>query len=153
MARIDRLEEAPKRTLHSPQSSAGSSRAACWIGSRISGLGPRSCWQELKAIELIYEKSVFPELTYMFKYALTHEVAYNSLLVQRRKELHRLIALAIKELYTERRAEQYEVLAYHFSKGEECAARLIYTTALRSGLIISCQPRVTRPQGPLEQNL
>ena len=49
--------------------------------------------QELKAIELIYEKSVFPELAYMFKHALTHEVAYNSLLVQRRKELHHLIAL------------------------------------------------------------
>jgi tetratricopeptide (TPR) repeat protein len=53
-------------------------------------------------------------------------VAYNSLLVQRRKELHRLIALAIEELYVERLAEQYEVLAYHFSKGEEWAKALEY---------------------------
>ena len=87
--------------------------------------------QELKAIELIYEKSVFPELAYMFKHALTHEVAYNSLLVQRRKELHRLIALAIEELYAERLAEQYEILAYHFSKGEEWAKALEYL--LRGG--------------------
>jgi tetratricopeptide (TPR) repeat protein len=62
----------------------------------------------------------------MFKHALTHEVAYNSLLVQRRKELHRLIALAIEELYAERLAEQYEILAYHFSRGEEWAKALEY---------------------------
>jgi tetratricopeptide (TPR) repeat protein len=62
----------------------------------------------------------------MFKHALTHEVAYNSLLVQRRKELHRLIALAIEELYAERLAEQYEILAYHFSMGEEWAKALEY---------------------------
>jgi predicted ATPase len=75
---------------------------------------------------LIYEKSVFPELAYMFKHALTHEVAYNSLLVQRRKELHRLIALAIEELYADRLADQFEVLAYHFMKGEEWAKALEY---------------------------
>src|SRR6266511_2855717 len=51
--------------------------------------------RELKAIELIYEKSFFPELAYMFKHALTHDVAYHSMLIQRRKELHRVIALAI----------------------------------------------------------
>src|SRR5262245_13459098 len=81
---------------------------------------------ELKAIELIYETSACPELAYVFKHALTHEVAYHSLLVQRRKELHRLIALAIEELYAERLAEQYEVLAYHFSRGEEWAKALEY---------------------------
>jgi predicted ATPase len=54
----------------------------------------------------------------MFKHALTHDVAYNSLLVQRRRELHRIIALAIEELYADRLAEQYDVLAYHFAKAE-----------------------------------
>jgi predicted ATPase len=57
---------------------------------------------------------------------VTHEVAYNSLLVQRRKELHRLIALAIEELYADRLADQFEVLAYHFTKGEEWAKALEY---------------------------
>jgi tetratricopeptide (TPR) repeat protein len=62
----------------------------------------------------------------MFKHALTHDVAYSSLLVQRRRELHRVIALAIEELYAERLTEQYEVLAHHFSKAEDWARALDY---------------------------
>ena len=126
MARIDRLEEAPKRTLQ--LASVIGREFTRRLLDRIADIRTRTeeLLQELKAIELIYEKSVFPELAYMFKHALMHEVAYNSLLVQRRKELHRLIALAIEELYAERLAEQYEVLAYHFSRGEEWAKALEY---------------------------
>jgi tetratricopeptide (TPR) repeat protein len=62
----------------------------------------------------------------MFKHALTHDVAYNSLLVQRRRELHRTIALAIEELYADRLAEHYEVLAHHLSKAEDWARALEY---------------------------
>src|SRR5262249_22109291 len=82
--------------------------------------------RELKAIELIYEKTLFPELAYMFTHALTHEVAYNSLLLQRRKELHGVIARAIEELYAERLSEHYEVLAYHFTKAEDNDKALEY---------------------------
>jgi len=82
--------------------------------------------RELKAIELIYEKTLFPELAYMFKHALTHDVAYNSLLVQRRRELHRLIGLAIEELYADRLSEHYAVLAHHFSRAEDGAKALDY---------------------------
>ena len=126
MARIDRLEEAPKRTLQ--LASVIGREFTRRLLDRIADIRDRTeeFLQELKAIELIYEKSVFPELAYMFKHALTHEVAYNSLLVQRRKELHRLIALAIEELYADRLAEQYEVLAYHFARGEEWAKALEY---------------------------
>jgi tetratricopeptide (TPR) repeat protein len=126
MARIDRLEEAPKRTLQ--LASVIGREFTRRLLDRIADIRARNeeFLQGLKAIELIYEKSVFPELAYMFKHALTHEVAYNSLLVQRRKELHRLIALAIEELYAERLAEQYEILAYHFSRGEEWAKALEY---------------------------
>jgi tetratricopeptide (TPR) repeat protein len=53
-------------------------------------------------------------------------VAYNSLLVQRRKELHRMIAAAIEELYGDRLAEQYEILAHHFSRAEEWSKALEY---------------------------
>jgi tetratricopeptide (TPR) repeat protein len=126
MAWIDRLEEAPKRTLQ--LASVIGREFTSRLLDRIANIRAQTdeLLQELKAIELIYEKSVFPELAYMFKHALTHEVAYHSLLVQRRKELHRLIALAIEELYEERLAEQYEVLSYHFSRGEEWAKALEY---------------------------
>jgi tetratricopeptide (TPR) repeat protein len=118
MARIDRLDEAPKHTL----------QLATVIGrefthrllSRLAAMQERTeaFLQELKAIELIYETSRYPELAYMFKHALTQDVAYHSLLVQRRRDLHRLIGQAIEELYTDRLSEQYEVLAYHFAHGE-----------------------------------
>jgi tetratricopeptide (TPR) repeat protein len=126
MARIDRLVEAPKRTLQ--LASVIGREFTRRLLDRMADIQARTeeVLRELKAIELIYEKNLFPELAYMFKHALTHEVAYNSLLMQRRKELHRLIALAIEELYADRLAEHYEVLAYHFSKAEEWGKALEY---------------------------
>ena len=126
MARIDRLAEASKKTL---QHAAVIGREFTHrLLDRLADMRERTeaYLQELKALELIYEQRLFPELAYMFKHALTQDVAYNSLLVQRRQELHRLIGLAIEELYADRLAEQYEVLAYHFARGKEWAKALAY---------------------------
>src|SRR5262245_14989281 len=105
MARVDRLSEGAKRTL----------QLASVIGrdfgrrllDRLSDDGDRteSHLGQLKAVELIYEKAILPELSYTFKHALTQEVAYGSLLIQRRKELHGRIGLAIEELYGDRLIE------------------------------------------------
>jgi len=73
----------------------------------------------LQGLEFIYEKSLFPELEYIFKHALTQEVAYNSLLMKRRKAIHENVGKAIEELYTDRITEFYEMLAHHFSKSED----------------------------------
>jgi predicted ATPase len=126
MARIDRLAESPKKTLQ--LASVIGREFTRRLVDRLAEIRGRTeeFLRDLKAIELIYEKSLFPELAYMFKHALTHEVAYNSLLVQRRKELHRLVGLAIQELYADRLPEQYEVLAHHFLKSEEWAEALDY---------------------------
>ncbi len=72
----------------------------------------------LQGLEFIYEKSLFPELEYIFKHALTQEVAYNSLLRKRKKEIHGKIGKAIEQLYAERLDEFYEMLAYHFVQEE-----------------------------------
>jgi tetratricopeptide (TPR) repeat protein len=72
----------------------------------------------LQGLEFIYEKNLFPELEYIFRHALTQEVAYNSLLLKRRKEIHERIGRAIEELYPERLEEFYEMLAYHYSKSD-----------------------------------
>ena len=126
MARIDRLAEAPKKTLQ--LASVIGREFTRRLVDRLGEIRERTeeFLRELKAIELIYEKSLFPELAYMFKHALTHEVAYNSLLFQRRKELHRVIGLAIEELSWSRLAEHYEVLAHHFLKAEEWPRALDY---------------------------
>jgi predicted ATPase len=72
----------------------------------------------LQELEFIYEKSLFPELEYIFKHALTQEVVYNSLLLKRRKEIHEKIGEAIEQIFAERLEEFYEMLAYHFVQGE-----------------------------------
>ena len=128
MSRIDRLDDAPKKTLQ--LASVIGREFTRRLLDRIAEIGGRTdeFVRELKAIELIYDKSGSPELAYMFKHALTHDVAYNSLLIQRRKDLHGAIGSAIEELYAQRLAEHYEVLAHHFSKAEVWAKALEYLT-------------------------
>ncbi len=70
----------------------------------------------LQAGEFVYEQPAFPEVEYIFKHALTQEVAYNSLLMERRKVLHERTAQAIEEVYRHRLDDHYSELAYHYSR-------------------------------------
>jgi class 3 adenylate cyclase/tetratricopeptide (TPR) repeat protein len=72
----------------------------------------------LQAAEFLYESSLFPELEYTFKHALTQEVAYASLLKDRRRVLHTRIMDAMERLYAGRLANEGERLAYHAFQGE-----------------------------------
>jgi tetratricopeptide (TPR) repeat protein len=72
----------------------------------------------LQAAEFLYETRLFPEREYTFKHALTHEVAYGSLLLERRRALHARIVEAMEALAPERVAEQVERLAHHAVRGE-----------------------------------
>jgi class 3 adenylate cyclase/tetratricopeptide (TPR) repeat protein len=80
----------------------------------------------LQATEFLYETRLFPELEYTFKHALTHEVAYGSLLLERRRTLHARIVGALEGLAGDRVAEQAERLAYHALRGEVWAKALAY---------------------------
>jgi tetratricopeptide (TPR) repeat protein len=68
----------------------------------------------LKDSELLYERGIYPQSTYIFKHALTQEVTYNSLLLKRRKEIHEEIGRAMEAQYPDRLEEHYELLAYHY---------------------------------------
>ena len=72
----------------------------------------------LQADEFLHEARLFPDLEYTFKHALTHEVAYGSLLQDRRRALHARIVEAIEALYPDRLAEHVEQLAHHATRGE-----------------------------------
>ncbi len=72
----------------------------------------------LKDSELVYERGIYPRSTYVFKHALTQEVAYETLLLKRRKVLHGLVGQAIEGLYQERIEEQVDLLSHHFSLAE-----------------------------------
>jgi class 3 adenylate cyclase len=70
----------------------------------------------LQRKEFLYEQPAFPEVEYIFKHALTQEVAYNSLLIERRKTLHERTAQAMEEVYRHRLEDHYSELAYHYSR-------------------------------------
>jgi tetratricopeptide (TPR) repeat protein len=72
----------------------------------------------LAPLEFLYERQLFPEPEYTFKHALTHEVAYGSLLHERRRVLHARLVEALEALVPERVAEQVERLAHHAIRGE-----------------------------------
>jgi class 3 adenylate cyclase/tetratricopeptide (TPR) repeat protein len=72
----------------------------------------------LQTAEFLYETRLFPEQVYTFKHALTHEVAYGSLLLERRRALHARIVEALEVLAGDWIAEQVERLAHHARRGE-----------------------------------
>ena len=125
-ARMDRLEDNLKRTLQ--VASVIGRDFAFRILQTITGMREelKSYLLNLQGLEFIYEKSLFPELEYIFKHALTQEVAYNSLLHKRKKEIHEKIGKAIEQLYAERLEEFYEMLAYHFVQAENWQKSFLY---------------------------
>jgi tetratricopeptide (TPR) repeat protein len=86
----------------------------------------RGALTHLQAAEFLYEANLFPDLEYTFKHALTQEVAYGSLLQERRRTLHARIVAAIEGLYPDRLDEQVERLAYHAPRGEVWEKALAY---------------------------
>ena len=73
---------------------------------------------QLQQVELIREKQDTPELEYIFKHALAQEATYESILLQKRRELHGRVAESIEILFADRLEEFYSLLAYHFAKAE-----------------------------------
>ncbi|MGA2106941.1 MAG: NAD(P)H-dependent oxidoreductase subunit E [Syntrophorhabdales bacterium] len=127
-ARMDRLEENLKQIMQ--VASVIGREFAFRILQSITEMreGLKSHLLNLQGLEFIYEKSLFPELEYVFKHALTQEVAYNSLLLARRKEIHGRIGHAIEELYPDRLEGAYEMLAYHYSRAEDLEKASHYLT-------------------------
>jgi class 3 adenylate cyclase/tetratricopeptide (TPR) repeat protein len=118
-ARIDRLPPEDKRLL----------QTAAVIGTdvplallqAIADLPEAALYRRLahlQAAEFLYETRLFPEPEYTFKHALTHEVGYGSLLLERRRGLHARLVEVLEALAPERAAEQVERLAHHAVRGE-----------------------------------
>jgi len=80
----------------------------------------------LQASEFIYEQPAADDVEYSFKHALTHDVAYNSLLTERRKLLHERTARAIEELYRERLEDRYTDLAHQYRSSNNVAKAIEY---------------------------
>jgi len=126
LSRIDRLEQEAKEAIQ--LASVIGREFTVRLLDRISDVDAQldDLLIDLKKLELIYEKDYFPELSYMFKHALTHDVAYSTLLLERRKNLHRMVGAAIEELYADRLSEQAEALAHHYFEGQDWEKALQY---------------------------
>ena len=117
-ARIDRLPPAEKHLL----------QIAAVIGTEvpvpllhaIAALPEEALHRglaHLQATEFLYETCLAPDPAYAFKHALTHEVAYGSLLLEQRRALHARIVEALEALASDRLAEQVGWLALHAFRG------------------------------------
>src|SRR5437016_698646 len=126
-ARIDRLPPEVKRLL---QTAAVIGTEVPWpllhTIAEVSEEVLHRSLSHLQAAEFLYETRLFPEPEYTFKHALTHEVAYGSLLLERRRGLHARLVEAPEALAPERGAEQIERLAHHALRGEVWAKAVTY---------------------------
>ena len=126
-ARIDRLPPEEKRLLQT--AAVIGTEVPVPLLQRLAGL-PENMLQQglahLQGREFLYETHLFPDQVFTFKHALTREVAYGSLLHERRRALHIKIVDALEALYPDRLGEYAEHLAYHALQGEVWDKALSY---------------------------
>ena len=118
-ARIDQLDAGDKSSV----------QVASVLGREFSLDLIESVWDgdgallpaldELKRREFLHERHGGTERTFVFKHALTRDVAYDGLLEERRRSLHARAGAAIERSYADRLHEKYELLAFHYSRSSE----------------------------------
>jgi class 3 adenylate cyclase/tetratricopeptide (TPR) repeat protein len=151
-ARIDRLSPEDKRLL----------QAASVIGkdvphglllaiAEMAEADVQRGLAHLLAAEFLYETSLFPDLAYTFKHALTHDVTYGSLLHERRQDLHARIVDALEKLHRDRLDEQTERLAHHALRSNSPEKAVHYLRM--AGLKAAARSALHDSQASLEQAL
>jgi class 3 adenylate cyclase/tetratricopeptide (TPR) repeat protein len=125
-ARIDRLPDQTKRLLH----------LAAVIGREFSFRLLSAVWKQpellethlrnLTRLDFISERFATEGCTYVFRHALTQEVAYGSLLERHRRTHHGAVGEALEELYGGRTEEVAELLAFHFGRSNEAEKAVDY---------------------------
>lgn len=128
MARVDALPEGAKEVLRT--GSVIEREFSYDLIKRVTDLSEKELLSQLSTLkdsELIYERGIYPQTTYIFKHALTREVVYDSILTKRKKELHAQIASTIEDIYKDDICYHYGVLSGHciasenYEKGAEYA--------------------------------
>ena len=118
-ARIDALPAPEKRLLQ--QAAVIGHDVLFGLLHAISGLSEdelRGLLDDVQAAEFLYATQLFPDLQYTFTHSLTHDVAYNGVLHERRRDIHARIVEAMESLYAGRIGEQVERLAHHAVRGD-----------------------------------
>jgi tetratricopeptide (TPR) repeat protein len=152
-ARIDRLAPEDKRLLQS----------AAVIGHEVPFALLQAIAEEndeqlrrqlarLQAAEFLYETTLFPDPGYTFRHALTLEVAYQSLLRERRCALHERVLDALEQQWTGREQEKIELRAHHAGRAElwDRAARYLYQAGEKAFAQARYQACATSCQAAIE---
>jgi class 3 adenylate cyclase/tetratricopeptide (TPR) repeat protein len=126
-ARIDRLSPEQKQLLQTlavvgREFPLGLIRRV----ARLSDVEVDRMLGDLQFAEFIYEQPAFPETEFIFKHALTQEVAYSSILVERRKQIHEQAAQAIEALFAANLPDHYADLARHYVRSGNVPKALNY---------------------------
>ena len=134
-ARIDRLPADQKNLLQT--ASVIGQEVPLELLQPIAGLDPESLHEllaGLQANELLYQSRLAPQPQYTFKHSLTHLVAYDSVLRERRRALHVRLMETMQALYADRLDEHVERLAHHALAGEQWgrAVEHLYRSATKA---------------------
>ena len=139
MSRVDHLSEGAREVLR--VGSAIEREFSHEMIQKVTGLAEEALLTHLSRLrdaELLYERGIYPDVTYIFKHALTREVVYDAILSANRKQLHKKIAAAMESVYEENLCDRYGLLTRHcmecedFDKAAEYArleARKYFKTA------------------------
>ena len=114
MARVDSLPEETKELLQTV--SAVGSEFSYGLAKRLTGFAEQKLLSHLSVLkdsELLYERGIYPQSTYIFKNVLTQEVTYQSLLQSTRQKYHQKIAQVLEKKFPGTMDTQPEHLAYH----------------------------------------
>ena len=137
-ARIDRIDEREKLVLQTAAViGAEFSRSILGKVCDLDADDLDEALRGLTAAEFVHERQIYPEIEYAFKHPLTQDVAYRSLLGERRRSSHEAVARAIEECAGERLDELAALLAHHYEEAGAAlaAARWHRLAAERAGLM------------------
>jgi predicted ATPase/class 3 adenylate cyclase len=117
MARVDSLPEGARGVLQTG-SVAGREFSHNLI-ERVMGVSETELLSHLSVLkdsELLYERGIYPQSTYIFKHSLIEDATYQSLLKNTRQKYHRKIAQVLEKHFPESVETQPEILAHHYTE-------------------------------------
>lgn len=127
LSRIDQLHEAEKTALRAA-SVIGRLFFAKWLTGYCPELGPlpqvKESLEQLHRLDITPLESLEPELAYLFKHIITHEVTYESLPFATRARLHEQLALYLENTYPE--SLPLEALAFHYGRSANQTKQIEY---------------------------
>jgi tetratricopeptide (TPR) repeat protein len=151
-ARIDRLPADAKELLQT-LAVIGREFPLSLIGAMVAKSDDElnRVLNDLQLGEFIYEQPAVRDTEYIFKHALTQEVAYNSVLLERRQQLHERAGAALETLYASTVEEHLAELAHHYGRSANPRKAVEYLT--RAGQQALNRSAYVEAQAQLRQGL